>query len=176
MTQKRSMDSLLRKLKAIVHDAANPFEASVARRKLKLLIEHEGLTLDDLEAEEVGLWPVGYQNAHERLLIQQIARLVTRDQDMIAYVRRGLHKKLLFRVTPAQHLQICYLRDAYRPALKEALLDTVLAFCIANDIRGPARASSDDEPLDSDQEAMLRRANQMAAGIDPTQVRRAIEA
>lgn len=156
----------LRKLLALAEQGVGGEKVNAERMLEKLMHKH-GLTMDDIESEESKTYWWNYDSKYECMVLQQVYGRVM-GVNQISYLRGD--RKLGFRLTPTEFLEVDTLYSVYRGALKQHIKRAVEAFIVANDIY--ANVEPVEREYTAEELEELKRMLRMAEGIEATPVRK----
>lgn len=171
------------KIKALAERGVDG-EQAAAQAMLENILARHNLTLADIEdAAPVRNWvEVSFVGKHERSLMSQVIRKVKQHAgDLPIKQRKRARSSFYVELSPAEHVEVEFVFEVMRRALADEFDKVLIAFIHANKLFGPARKRDDDEDDEPDtrtpEERMRQRQiAQMAMGMSPVNVRKAIEA
>lgn len=161
--------STLRKIKILAEEGTTEGERQSAKRKLEVLLQKHGISLDQLaEQEETAEHVFVCKDALERKLLLQVIGMVKKtDKVRTSYLYRS-KKKVLVRATPLHMIEIKQLFDVYRKAFAKGLEDFLEAFINANDIFPHCESNNESRELTKEEIQKLKKIAMMAMGIQKT--------
>lgn len=152
---------LLKKIKALA-DKGIGGEKDNAERKLELLMQKHGITLESLEKHLVSYRDFKYPPGTEAIA-HHVAWSVIPGTKL--YGRKSSKNVMIVEADDFQELEIRYLLDLYLRAWKKEVGSLLVAFVLKNDLGVDKKDSSNPRVLSKEEQEKIRR---MMEGVDKT--------
>lgn len=155
-------------------------EKAAAESMLATILKRHGLTIDDIAAKPARQWvEVQFVGEHERLLMYQIIRKVTQQNDLPVKRIKKTRSRAYVQLSPAEQIEVEFMFEVMRAAFAKEVGNLMTAFIHRNQLFGPSRDQDegDDEPetpITPERRAELRRIAAMMEVMSPVNVRRAL--
>jgi hypothetical protein len=162
----------LKKMLALARDARGEQNTrEIAESMLQKLLTREGLTLSDLEQEELREYRINYTNHSERKVLINLISAVLNKTEGLKVFGNPKYNSLFFEVTPMQYAEIKWRWSLYRTAFKREQALFVTAFIAKNKIYAE-NDTREPTPLSPEElEALLK----MMRAIEKVEVHKQIE-
>lgn len=151
-------------------------ERETAQHMLERLLKKHGLTMADLESQELEAeWhEFTFKTPLERKLLIQVAVSVAGREMQVARLPKW-RNRLAFQITRAQNAEISVAFSVYRVALEKEVDALFSAFAHVNEIFAPGGTVREDHEMTPEEREKARRASMMAFGMMKTKVNRQLE-
>jgi len=131
-----SVRSLIQKVHALATQGVGG-EAVSAQRKLNLLLEKHGITLDDIVQDQPKTYEFKFNGLYdEKLLYQCYVSIEPQEKGIYDFTRRGRKCRNLvgMKLTPSEYIDFCGLLDYYRKAFAKEMERFYTAFVHKHDL------------------------------------------
>lgn len=146
-------------------------EAATAKQMLDKLMAANGITMDQLDKEELIVRKYSIKTrADSTILLQTCCKVL--NVNRLGYRKRG--NWWYIEATALQHLEIAQHYSVYREALAKEIKKLITAFVQANNIFSSVVEPDKDRKLSNEELREIWEILQMASTIKPTEVRKAL--
>jgi hypothetical protein len=142
MSDKDRIKSRLQKILELARQGVGG-EKDNAQSVLDKLLKNHGLSLEDLEREELEVCEFSYRDALEKDLLKQVLYSVLQVSSLSVRVESGNSKKMAIKATKAQKLELELAYGLYRESFKKEQDRLFRAFIHKNKLYGPGLPEED---------------------------------